>query len=229
MRRFASILFVAALGIPCVALADDLNPPNQPVPLPGNILWARGALYSTSAEWEFLTNANPITPDGTVPVYVGNFPINGPLATMTNLTYSNDGQGMDGWLAGTEAGSIILDIPNWIDNEEFKYLHLQISYNHPGPDSTMSVNIQAFDGHGVQEVHFEGAIDGHFLPNDEHYLYQFWQIIPNPDWERITIDVPAGYFIDEIVVDTISIPEPATMGLLAVGGAVVGLIRRRRS
>ncbi len=54
-----------------------------------------------------------------------------------------------------------------------------------------------------------------------------WEIRPNPDQETISIDFPAGTYVEEIVVDTICVPEPATMALLAVGG-LAGVIRKRR-
>jgi len=60
------------------------------------------------------------------------------------------------------------------------------------------------------------------------YTYTFgFEIIPNPASETITIDAVPCTWIEEIVVHTIcTVPEPATLGLLAVGG--VALIRRRR-
>lgn len=54
-----------------------------------------------------------------------------------------------------------------------------------------------------------------------------WEIRPNPDQETISIDFPADTYVEEIVVDTICVPEPATMALLAVGG-LAGVIRKRR-
>ena len=59
------------------------------------------------------------------------------------------------------------------------------------------------------------------------YTYNYGLTIePNPTSEMITITVPYCTVIDQIVVDTICIPEPASMALLALGS--VFLLRRRR-
>ena len=47
---------------------------------------------------------------------------------------------------------------------------------------------------------------------------------PNPAWEIVKID--GTLVVDEIVIDTICFPEPAAMGVLAVGG--LALLRRRK-
>jgi hypothetical protein len=64
--------------------------------------------------------------------------------------------------------------------------------------------------------------------DDAFYYHATWEITiePNPNEEWISI-VPRDctIYIDEVIVDTIVVPEPATMCLLAVGGL---LIRRKR-
>jgi hypothetical protein len=59
-------------------------------------------------------------------------------------------------------------------------------------------------------------------------LFEYCTFSPNPDWEKITVTVPPQFTIDQIVVATISIPDPATVGVLGIG---IGLafLRRRRS
>ena len=51
-----------------------------------------------------------------------------------------------------------------------------------------------------------------------------WEIYPNPfdEWFTIAGDI----LVDEIVIDTWCIPEPATLALLLIGG--LALLRRRR-
>ena len=56
---------------------------------------------------------------------------------------------------------------------------------------------------------------------------------PNPAWEEIYLKfdwisdpAPGGAYVDQVVIDTLCIPEPMTVGLLALGA--LGLIRRRR-
>ena len=60
------------------------------------------------------------------------------------------------------------------------------------------------------------------------YTYNYGLTIePNPTSETVTITVPECAVIDQIVVDTICIPEPGTLGLLVLGGLAV--LRRRRA
>ncbi len=50
---------------------------------------------------------------------------------------------------------------------------------------------------------------------------------PNPEKEEIVIEVPYCTVVDQIVIDTRCVPEPATLALLGLGGLC--LVRRRRS
>ncbi len=68
------------------------------------------------------------------------------------------------------------------------------------------------------------------INSDWSVLVEDWRIIPNPSSESFTIW--AGYeggtlsLISEVVVDTICVPEPATICLLGLGGL---LLRKRRA
>jgi hypothetical protein len=55
-----------------------------------------------------------------------------------------------------------------------------------------------------------------------HSTYNL-RIYPNPDFEILRID--GTVMVDQIVIDTICIPEPAALILLAFGGLL--LLRRR--
>ncbi len=64
-------------------------------------------------------------------------------------------------------------------------------------------------------------------PNLPWYTFTARIDIPyNPEFEIIHYDFPESTNISEIVVDTICIPEPATLSLLVLGGLV--MLRRRR-
>lgn len=56
------------------------------------------------------------------------------------------------------------------------------------------------------------------------YVYAFDTSV-NPEWESIVIEFEPCSTLDQVVVDSICIPEPATMGLLCLG--LVALVRRR--
>ena len=56
-------------------------------------------------------------------------------------------------------------------------------------------------------------------------LNYIWQISPNPEGERICIDLSgSGGLVDYITVETCCVPEPATVTLLSLGG--LALLRR---
>jgi len=59
--------------------------------------------------------------------------------------------------------------------------------------------------------------DGHIEPNPVHEMVEI---------ENLLAGMPGASAVSEVIVDTICVPEPATLGLLALGG--VALIRRKR-
>lgn len=64
--------------------------------------------------------------------------------------------------------------------------------------------------------------------NTNWYTYNGMnEIRPNPDGEWLTFGLVHSTNIEEIVIKTICMPEPATLGLLAAGGLMM-LVRRRR-
>ena len=55
-----------------------------------------------------------------------------------------------------------------------------------------------------------------------------WRIEPNPEWEEILLQFQdSGADVDYVIVDTICIPEPATLLVVFVGG-VLAVLRRSR-
>jgi predicted transporter len=52
---------------------------------------------------------------------------------------------------------------------------------------------------------------------------------PNPYFEIFDLEIPANSSVDQVVVDTISIPEPSTLMLAALGLLnLLGFHRRRQ-
>jgi len=213
-RTIKALAVVAVLSfIAGPALADDFMPPT--------LWWTRGGPLTVTAEWEFLTASNPITPDGPL-TDLSN--ANGGWSTQATISggsgenwESGDGDGQWNFPGG---GTITVDLNNIVDFEPDKLLWIQITYCGTAP--TVS-NIVAEDnevsmGVTVTEIaNYDPAAGNHV---------EFWKIEPNPDWETIYISVPECTTVDQIVIDTIS-PEPSVMALLGMGGVAV-LIRRRR-
>ena len=235
-----AVMFAAAAGN---AQADDLSPPN----------WTRLAPLTTVQEWEFLASTPPgvgAPPDGTtagispfyngggvplaftgtgvswLPQYTLNFP-NGPVVLQG--VYLGD---------GTQNSYIDFDIPDWIDFEPVKHFRLQVAGLWPPIPLPSTAFISATDNlPGGVVAQFVGDGVSPLAISLEFHRYFDWDLFPNPDSEVFRLIVPQGAIINQVVIDTISIPEPASavlvmlglLGLATIRGRQAPLHRRRRS
>ena len=213
LKRTASLALVAGLAAATApAWGDDFNPPP----------W-RGLPYSVEAEWEFLAPpVNPffITPDSFGTVGGPLYNLNPNILPHADLGIPNDWAWVpadgDGGLLATNPGgsSIAFNLPNYIDPLPEKWIRIQITYT-----GTVSVAEVLGTDNGVLVPGVpvsQGGVTG-----------QRWfdyHIFPNPDWEQIVLFATEGSVIDQVYIDTISIPAPA--GVLAIAG--MGLCWRRR-
>ena len=201
------------------ALADDFAPP----------AWRGGAL-STTQGWDFLTPQDPLQPDDpNVPLVIGN---GGgvPLASYAAMQWvPHDG---DGGLIGGPGSQLHLYIPNWIDFEPFKWMWIQITFVGSPTNVPYIVNLGAQDNvanyvYVVPDPPVVYSLGSSNVDTGVYGVAQGFTLFPNPDWEMFDIFVPENVVIDQIVVDTISFPEPTSMALLALG-ALPMITRRRR-
>lgn len=199
--------------------ADDLNPPP----------W-RGGPLSTVAEWDFLTpSAGP--PDGTsVTPVIGNS--GGQPLAVPDITTLNwipfDGTGA--WTAPIPGGGAIgFEIPNWIDLEPIKFLQIQMTYV-PGPtgQGPFTQNWNAFDPNGITSILQTSANDTGIPGTNLWYRIEQWEIRPNPDFEFFQVFIPGGVILSQVVVDSISVPEPSTLVLGSMAVAALAIVARRR-
>lgn len=117
-------------------------------------------------------------------------------------------------------------VPNFTGGDS-KEVFIQIEYN---SSSAPLFGVDAYIGgeqltEGLYGPYFQESED---LGNGwviESYIFN---IEPNPEYEYITLGFESGYSaeISKVVIDTVCIPEPATIGLIALGSVV--MFRKRK-
>ena len=119
-----------------------------------------------------------------------------------------------------------LTLPNFVDEEPYKFLRIQLTWD--GLEAPFIENITGFEnGDEYTGEHVFSSPISPFTQPDGGYQYHDWVIEPNPDWETISIVHGMDTHLTQIAVDTIStIPEPASLAMLATGALL--LARRRR-
>jgi hypothetical protein len=186
--------------------------------------WA-GLDGTTHEEWNFGTSANPASPD------VISNPYGTASAAVTVGLFGSgwaDDSGLGSmrgmWDIGGSDGSITLDIDNRPVALDYKEIWVQVVYYKLG--SMMDAPIITIDG--AQFVSSETSLveaDTVMAGAGWYRDASKWLIQPNPSHEQIVLTGPAarvGSIVDEIVVDTYcNVPEPATIGMLLMGGAAI--------
>ncbi|MGD8386283.1 MAG: PEP-CTERM sorting domain-containing protein [Desulfobacteraceae bacterium] len=120
-------------------------------------------------------------------------------------------------------------MPNFIDPLSEKYMRIQVTYfSDVGPDTPTIENIIGEDMEGGAYIsEFISHVDWPADTPDAFYFYEDWAIYPNPDWEWIEISLAQGDVLYQVVIDTVSTPEPTTMLLVGVGLLGLASLRKR--
>jgi hypothetical protein len=197
--------------MPATAMADDLNPAP----------W-RGDPLSVFLEWADEGSGLPASPgvfeavddDGDPSTFL--FEEIPPSYTTTPGT----------------AGLYTFNVPNFVDELPLKNIRIQITWTglsgtQPDLQYPTIQGVTGWDsgfGYDGMEM-FSSPVQPYTQP-DGGYQYHDWKVEPNPDWEQIFISVPDGLELTQVVIDTISIPEPSAMAAMLAG--VPLLLRRRR-
>lgn len=188
-----------------VVLGDDLTPPSY-----------RGDSLSVYAHWERLPGTSGLTLTG-----FNSVDDSDPTTNLHTLPVSA--------VVQPGAGNIYdFEVPNFIDDMKVKYLRLQLTWaDTQGPP--ISVVAGAIDGvaGAVPGVITFASVPTSVDPTSGSW-YQYFDIefYPNPDFERITVDLHDNAQLIQAVVDSVStVPEPATLSVLAIGS--LALFRKR--
>lgn len=222
MEKQIFVTILIAVFVIGGSLADDFNPPG----------W-RGGPLSVEAEWDFeaQTPAAGIPPDGKYNTVGGS-------GGETLDPYFTHIDGTGTWVAdpdgpGPKGGGFaftgfVIHVANWIDQEPTKFIRLQFTGYMANGGISQFLTIPQFDV-SASPLNDWTILDGDWEYNPDTDITKAWvdlQLWPNPRNEDIWFNtVPPGVIIDQVYVDTISIPEPCGMALL---GAGVILARRRR-
>jgi len=230
MKSARTVMIAAALALALEvpgALAEDVAPAPY-----------RGEPGSTTQQWDFMTAGEPLgpetvyypAPDGTGgitdnPYGVADLEIMG--VWMTHDPAAGPGNG------GAWFDYEIMDIvvPNQVvpPLNTWKDIRIQITYYDPTPDP-VPPRADVSAGPNLVELVDENVVP---LGPDWYVLVKDWRIAPNPQEELVMIDNPhlgqlGVHAVGEVVIDTVCVPEPATVVLVTCGGLSLGLARRRR-
>ncbi|MCC7147447.1 MAG: PEP-CTERM sorting domain-containing protein [Phycisphaeraceae bacterium] len=203
MRHIHVIVALCGLLVPSIAQADDLFPPS----------W-RGQDGTTWAEWTFSTSDPTPDPDQGY----------NPYGVTDLVVYPGVGQVWWATLEGRDgvwplSGEIWATIPNRPQPLPWKDIWIQLTWKPQAPGTSPIVLTTAPDTvYGTLEQTTD--LDGPWV----HSVFSI-RLEPNPNIE--TILITGGIDVDQLVIDTRCVPEPASIGMLVLGG--LGLLRRRRA
>jgi len=181
-------------------------------------LWS-GDEGTTSQQWSFtLNDAAPPLPDTGWDNGYGT-----PQLSVYGSGWNNTIDGHQGvWTFSGFGSGVLVDIPNNPVSQPVKEIWVELIWEAASlssyiPDQPI-IGVWADDFE--KQLMREESIGGNWKAS----LYKI-NIWPNPSAEQITIN--GDIRLDQIVVDTICIPEPATFGLL-IGGAFMAIRRGRK-
>jgi hypothetical protein len=211
----------------CVVVAAVVLASSAAWALPYDPSGRRGDEGTTFEYWQFGTDDDPDAPDDVMNPY-GSAVADIEVGVFASGWYDSIppvyGSRQGFW--DIAEGIITLTIPNRDQALPYKEIWVQVVYwqdisaipeiSIPGAEPWGDL----FDPVLVEEGPSTGAW---------YMALSHWRMTPNPDSETIVVigDPDWGSIVDEIIVDTYCVPEPATITLLVLGSIGAAILRKR--
>ncbi|MBN1456665.1 MAG: PEP-CTERM sorting domain-containing protein [Sedimentisphaerales bacterium] len=179
-----------------------------------------GQAPTTYQSWDFATSANPVLPDVDLNPY-GTAQLEVTGGFFDNTVYFNDYYGHLGVWGFEEDIQVV--IPNNPVQNPFKEMWIQTTYTSDEGNAPIIYALPEGSAANYLVMDLVGVTD----LQDGYYHATYHVVIePNPTME-VTIVRPfdCTLYVDDLIIETICIPEPATLVLLGLGGL---LLRKKK-
>ena len=191
-----------------------------------------GQPHSTSSIWNY--NGNWATGDSAS--HLTSFTTVGGTYPLTTQDLGC-GSGMpclrDGAFVG-RPNSLFFLIPNFTDPLQLKLLRVQFKFvhvDHPNFPDPVVTDVLGIDPTGfvIGQLQMATYVTDTVMTDGVFYTYGLFDFTlrPNPDYEQFFMTRAFGADLKEVRIDSISIPEPATLLLVSVAILGMGFSRRR--
>ena len=178
-----------------VAFGDDLKPPSY-----------RGTPLSVQAEWQLVAGTTSLN------LIQSNWIDDAdPTTTLSPVPFSFQ-------VKPNSANQYIFQLPNWIDQMPEKYMRVQLTWQ---GTAQPPINIVANGlDNGITVPGGITAVSPIYTMLTGYYQYFDFVFKPNPDSERIGVQLPPDGHLSQVVVDTVSTPETCDNMLTRLGSGI---------